>query len=144
LYRTLYSKFLSSWLDNSNKTPYEVEPGFHIPYYYSNVKASPPAYERTETFAEEILFYMFYTSTHDISQIKAAQELFKRNWRFHKELGLWLTSRDGMELKGPECFTHADIYTFFDPTSWRKIGRQWHVIWETLEGVMELNTSSNQ
>ena len=68
-----------------------------MPSCYTNdmLGVLPPAHLKIGNFAEETLFYIFYTQPRDKLQEHAAQELTARNWRFHKSLGLWLTKEAG-------------------------------------------------
>ncbi|KAI7886247.1 hypothetical protein K492DRAFT_187697 [Lichtheimia hyalospora FSU 10163] len=104
------------------------------------VHATPPAHQRMRTFSDEILFYVFYSMPKDVAQEAAAQELYARNWRYHKELGMWLTKEtdeNGRPVQGWRRTTpnpvDRGVYIIFDPTSWSKVKREWTLPWDALE-----------
>ncbi|KAF7731959.1 hypothetical protein EC973_007064 [Apophysomyces ossiformis] len=115
----------------------------------STVQASPAAHQRMRTFSEEILFYAFYCMPRDIAQDAAAQELYNRNWRYHKELGLWLTKNPAENNnRATPVFRRTSqngieqgVYVFFDPATWQKVKREWTFSWDSIE---DLSTSSSQ
>ncbi len=55
-----------------------------------------PTGQQVTGFSDETLFFMFYSSPRDALQEVAAQELWNRNWRFHKTLRMWITKETGM------------------------------------------------
>lgn len=92
------------------------------------------------TFSDEILFYVFYCMPKDIAQEAAAQVLYDRNWRYHKELGLWLTKEtdeNGRPVQQGQFRRNTTmdrgVYVFFDPTTWQKVKREWTLSWDAIE-----------
>lgn len=92
------------------------------------------------TFSDEILFYVFYCMPKDIAQEAAAQVLYDRNWRYHKELGLWLTKEtdeNGRPVQQGQFRRNTTmdrgVYIFFDPTTWQKVKREWTLSWDAIE-----------
>ncbi|KAI8888199.1 hypothetical protein K501DRAFT_291765 [Backusella circina FSU 941] len=144
---SIYSTFISPWSDTQTLPGLNVEPGYYLPACYRNVQASPPAHQRMRTFSDEILFYVFYCMPKDIAQEAAAQELYNRNWRYHKELGLWLTKETDENGRPVQVFSRRaspngldrGVYVFFDPTTWQKVKREWTLSWDAIE---ERNVSS--
>ncbi|KAL3899878.1 MAG: hypothetical protein SGCHY_001732 [Lobulomycetales sp.] len=75
-------------------------------------------------------------------QEAAAQELYNRGWRFHKELRLWLTKVSSLppdsttspppNEKGSGPFERG-VYLFFDPSSWSKVKKEWVLYYDQLE-----------
>lgn len=64
---------------------------------------------------------------------------YARNWRYHKELGLWLT-KEPDENGRPVVFRRTspnayerDVYVFFDPSTWQKIKREYTLLWDSIE-----------
>jgi len=56
----------------------------------------------------------------DTLQIAASQELFKREWRFHKEHRLWFFRVPGTEVT--KMTTHErGSYIYFDVNTWEKV-----------------------
>ncbi|CEG75167.1 hypothetical protein G6F70_004883 [Rhizopus microsporus] len=137
---SIYSTFISPWSDTQSLPGLNVEPGYYLPPCYRHVQATPPAHQRMRTFSDEILFYVFYCMPKDIAQEAAAQELYARNWRYHKELGLWLTKETDENGRPVQSFRRTSpngldrgVYVFFDPTTWQKVKREWTLSWDALE-----------
>ncbi|KAL8831029.1 MAG: hypothetical protein Q9170_005479, partial [Blastenia crenularia] len=67
-----------------------LQPDFHLPECYT-VDNVHRVKEKISSFSDETLFWIFYTQPRDLMQELAATELTGRNWRYHKELMMWLT-----------------------------------------------------
>ena len=66
-------------------------------------------------FLMETLFYVFYSMPKDLLQACAAQELYRRDWRYHSELRLWMKMRSQLELMQ----TQANVqFLYFDVNGW--------------------------
>lgn len=51
----------------------------------------------------------------DVLQACAAQELYRREWRYHSELKIWLKQRSQQEMMQ----AHPTVqFVFFEPKSW--------------------------
>lgn len=111
------SKTLSSpWLETSRS---EVEPLFYKPESFNiNPSELLPIEERFGSFNDLTIFFIFYTKPRDILQELAARELNRRNWRYHKELQVWLTKDTNSEPKATGIGSEEGTYIFFDPVSW--------------------------
>lgn len=71
---SLYPTFVTPWQEPSQITqPIRIEDSYHIPQCY-NVQA-PPVQSKLSNFAEDTLFYAFYTSPQDLLQLEVAEEL---------------------------------------------------------------------
>lgn len=91
-----------------------AEPNFNTPNCYlmhpPNLKP-----EHLTKFVPETLFYMFFAMPRDGFQMTAAQELYRREWRYHGELRVWLKPRTPQE----QMQSHPSVqYIYFDPSSW--------------------------
>ncbi|KAK7048043.1 NOT2 family protein [Favolaschia claudopus] len=127
----LYSTFITPWADQS--AAHAVEPDFHLPACYATVQAPPPGPSKASAFSDETLFFMFYASARDALQEVAAQELWNRNWRYHKDLRLWITKESGT---APSTKVHGGeqgLYTIWDADSWQKEHKEMNVIYADLE-----------
>ncbi|KAG5518866.1 hypothetical protein PMAC_002397 [Pneumocystis sp. 'macacae'] len=129
--RFLYMSFLSPWMD-SNTTKARIEPKFYLPPCY-NVQLAPPALSKIRNFSDETLFYIFYSMPRDAMQEAAAQELTNRNWRYHKELKLWLTKEPGVEPIQRTPQYERGQYIFFDYMLWEKLKKEFLLIYDALE-----------
>lgn len=84
---------------------------------------------------DETLFYIFYGLPREQVQEAAAQDLYSRGWRFHKELKLWLTKdvyHDGTGVLKGNGFERG-VYVFFDPTTWSRVKKEWVLYYDQLE-----------
>ncbi|KAA1473840.1 hypothetical protein DENSPDRAFT_840356 [Dentipellis sp. KUC8613] len=126
----LYSTFITPWADSS--AAHSVEPDFHLPACY-NVQPPPPGPNKAAAFSDETLFFMFYSSPRDALQEVAAQELFNRNWRYHKDLRLWLTKESGTTPSQKVPGGEQGTYTFWDPDNWGKERKEMTVLYSDLE-----------
>lgn len=112
--RCLYATFASPWVD----TPTTKDPQFSLPQCY---KMHPPALKtgHLSEFALETLFYIFYAMPRDSLQAYAAQELYKREWRYHKDLRLWFGRYASGEGQAPAA-GKGPQFLYFDINSWEK------------------------
>ncbi|TFY57530.1 hypothetical protein EVJ58_g6966 [Rhodofomes roseus] len=127
---SLHPAFITPWADSS--AAHTVEPDFHLPACYA-VQPPPPGPSKAQAFSDETLFFMFYSSPRDALQEIAAQELYNRNWRYHKEMRLWLTKETGtapsQKVQGGEHGT----YSYWDPDNWEKARKEMTVLYTDLE-----------
>ena len=108
-----------------------AEPTFKSPDCYSlNFKLS---LEKIRHFSDEALLYIFYTSPRDMLQEAAAQQLYSRGWRFHKELQLWLTRDPSSDLVVKGDGFERGVYIFFEPQTWTRMKKEFVVNYEFLE-----------
>ncbi len=146
--RSLYSTFITPWADSS--AAHTVEPDFHLPACY-NVQPPPPGPNKAAAFSDETLFFMFYSSPRDALQEIAAQELyvtlpfpvsgclclllpsFNRNWRYHKELRLWITKESGTQPSAKVPGGEQGRYSYWDPEMWEKAQKEMTVLYSDLE-----------
>ncbi|KAF7297580.1 NOT2 family protein [Mycena kentingensis (nom. inval.)] len=128
---TLYSSFVTPWADQSGSLA--VEPDFHLPACYANVHAPPPGPTKASAFSDETLFFMFYASARDALQEVAAQELWNRNWRYHKDLRLWITKESGTAPSTKIPGGEQGLYTIWDPEAWTKEHKEMSVLYADLE-----------
>ncbi|KAG1809026.1 hypothetical protein EV424DRAFT_1424173 [Suillus variegatus] len=126
----LYSTFVTPWADQS--AAHSVEPDFHLPPCYS---AQPPPLgpAKAGAFSDETLFFMFYSSPRDALQEIAAQELWNRNWRYHKDLRIWITKESGSAPSSKIPGGEAGTYTWWNPDDWCKERKEMSVRYADLE-----------
>ncbi|KAH8086001.1 hypothetical protein BXZ70DRAFT_956790 [Cristinia sonorae] len=127
---SLYSTFITPWADSS--AAHTVEPDFHLPACY-NVQPPPPGPSKAVAFSDETLFFMFYSSPRDAMQELAAQELWNRNWRYHKEMRLWITKETGTSPSQKVPGGERGSYSYWDPENWEKARKEMTVIYSDLE-----------
>ncbi|KAJ2317850.1 transcriptional regulator, partial [Coemansia sp. RSA 2681] len=104
----------------------------------------PHAVTRMPSFTDETLFYMFYTMPREELQLAAAEELYRRQWRYHKELRLWLTKDPESQPTARTPRGEQSVFIFFDPGVWQKVKKEFLVMYEMLEdrGTAALANSS--
>ena len=107
----LHANFGSSWA----AAPVPSEPAFNLPPCY---RLTQPGLNRSHLarFDVATLMYMFYAITRDYYQLYAAQELFAREWRFHKVHKKWFNAAGPAEVK----VAGATFFYFFDTVSWER------------------------
>lgn len=131
-YEPLSSSFVTPWSQDPAAAAAQVEPAFHLPSCY-NVQPPPPAQSKITSFSDETLFFIFYSTPRDVLQEVAAQELYVRNWRYHKGLHLWLTKEQNTEPIQKTPTYERGTYVFFDPGSWEKVSKTFVLMYEMLE-----------
>ncbi|GES78829.1 general negative regulator of transcription subunit 2 [Rhizophagus clarus] len=137
----LYATFTSPWAEN-NQVAGLIEPEYHLPSCY-NVQPPPPAQSKIGSFSDETLFYIFYSMPRDILQEAAAQELYNRNWRYHKEHQFWLTKEFGTDPVAKTQNYERGNYIYFDPESWEKVKKEFVLMYDALEERPMLNSMSS-
>lgn len=70
-------------------------------------------------FQLETLFYIFYALPKDVLQAYAAQELYAREWRYHREHKLWF-KRAGPSDGVATAQQQQQQYLYFDISSWER------------------------
>lgn len=85
----IYQSFMSPFSDQPMAG---AEPEFTLSPVYSLSQVTP----KMASYSDETLFYIFYAFPRDAMQEAAAQELYGRSWRYHKELKLWLSKDPAM------------------------------------------------
>ncbi|KAJ1562263.1 hypothetical protein HK405_014100, partial [Cladochytrium tenue] len=86
---SLCPSFMSAFSD----TPMDgAEPHLAVPPCYRLPSETVPfPLSRIPALPDETLFYAFYSFSRDAVQEAAAQELYNRAWRYHKERRIWIT-----------------------------------------------------
>ncbi|KAJ3156029.1 hypothetical protein HDU89_005593 [Geranomyces variabilis] len=135
----LYSTFMSPF---SDRPTLGAEPQFVLPGCYNLLQPPPPPMSKVSTFSDETLFYVFYAQPRESLQEAAAQELFNRSWRFHKELKLWVSRDRSLDSAAEQMIKgigfERGVFVFFDPGVWARVKKEWAVYYDQLEerGVM--------
>jgi CCR4-NOT transcription complex subunit 2 len=114
----------SPWAETSRS---EVEPFFSLPQSIrpdSIIPPPEPCDNKIQSFSDETLFYIFYMRPRDTLQEYAARELVARNWRYHKDIQVWLTKDSNVEPVLISQDVEKGVYVFFDPHNWEKIKKE--------------------
>ncbi|TPX40221.1 hypothetical protein SeMB42_g06091 [Synchytrium endobioticum] len=126
----LCSTFMSPFSDTPSLG---AEPQFNLPNCYNLPQLPPPAISKIGSFSDETLFYVFYGLPREAAQEAAAQELYNRNWRYHKEFRLWLTKEPGSDVLQKGAGFERGIYVFFDPQQWARVKKECFLYYDQLE-----------
>ncbi|KAI8896623.1 hypothetical protein BC833DRAFT_596783 [Globomyces pollinis-pini] len=110
-----------------------IEPAFKLSSAYNTYKV-PNVLKNLKNLTDDTLFYIFYSMPRDILQEAAAQELYKRKWKYHKEFKLWLQSEE-TEVS-LDC--EKGLFVFFDPASWTRVKKDWVLYFDQLEERVDL------
>ncbi|KAL3470626.1 hypothetical protein BJX99DRAFT_239124 [Aspergillus californicus] len=117
-----------------------LEQDFALPGCYT-VQSVQPLQSRIPSFSDETLFYIFYSMPRDAMQEVAAEELMGRKWRYHKIERCWLTRDEA--YPGPvdveRGVSERGVYLLWDPTSWKKLRREFILRYEDLDNRMDPN-----
>ncbi|KAJ1564507.1 hypothetical protein HK096_007636, partial [Nowakowskiella sp. JEL0078] len=127
---SLNSTFVSPYSEDPMQNS---EPQYILPDCYNLPQPAPPLLSKISSFSDETLFFIFYTLPRETAQEAAAQELYNRNWRFHKDLKVWLTKEPSSEVVVKTVGFERGAYIFFDPTTWQKVKKELVLYYEQLE-----------
>jgi CCR4-NOT transcription complex subunit 2 len=124
----LHKTFSSPWLEGppNNKN-------FKIPQCY---RMQPPALrpQNFQKFSLETLFFIFYAVPRDLLQAAAAQELYNRKWRYHKQLKQWISRAPRTDPTVKTAAFEKGTYICFDPSRWEKLRKEnFLLMYEQLE-----------
>ncbi|KAK7541991.1 uncharacterized protein J3D65DRAFT_612213 [Phyllosticta citribraziliensis] len=126
----LYPTFGSPFADAASRP---VVPDFTLPTAYT-VTNVPPLHTKIPSFTDETLFAIFYQNPRDVIQEVAAQELWNRDWRWHKELRQWMMK--DQNFPQPQRLSDKQergCYIFFDVNNWRRERRELLLDYEHLD-----------
>ena len=100
-------------------------PDFNLPPGYT-VTNVPPLPTKMESFSDETLIMIFYQYPRDQLQELAAQTLYKRDWRWHKEMRQWMMKDTQYGLQPIKISDKQErgMYIFFDVNNWRRERRE--------------------
>jgi len=79
-------------------------------------------------------FFLFYLFGNDYIQLSAAHELYRRDWRYHKEDRLWLTRIKNIMPDQKFDTYETGVYCVFDVQLWRKTHKSMRIDYEKLDG----------
>ncbi|PVU90426.1 hypothetical protein BB559_004634 [Furculomyces boomerangus] len=127
----LFSSFGSPWADIYPVSAIS-EPNYLVPPIYNSAQL-PPASTKLAQMSEETLFYIFYSMPKDEMQLLASEELYKRQWRYHKELQIWITKDIDSQPFARTAHGEQGVFVVFDPTTWQKQKKEILVLYEALE-----------
>ncbi|UJR21555.1 hypothetical protein I4U23_024639 [Adineta vaga] len=131
----LYPSFVSPFSDNQARA-HEID--YQVPSEYQmglqiREKLSPVNFSNLN---EDTLFFLFYSFGNDYVQLSAAAELYKRDWRYHKEERLWLTRIKNIMPDLKYDTYESGVYCVFDVQLWRKTHKTMRIDYDKLDGLV--------
>jgi len=127
----LHPTFATPFSAPTHARPLEAD--YHIPQCYSvaNVK---PIQERWGSFTDDTLIWIFYNVPRDILQVEAADELYKRKWRWNMREHLWITKDEmsGPPMVSADGLSERGRYWIWDPVMWKKYRREMIIVYTDL------------
>jgi CCR4-NOT transcription complex subunit 2 len=129
----LHPSFVSPFSDNQAR-PYEID--YQVPVEYQmgiQIREKLPQVNFS-TLNEDTLFFLFYLFGNDYVQLSAATELYKRDWRYHKEERLWLTRIKNIMPDHKYDTYETGVYCVFDVQLWRKTHKNMRIDYDKLDG----------
>lgn len=86
-------------------------------------KSSHEMKVQLENFNDDLLFFIFYNFTKDKLQVSAAKVLFKKGWRYHIELKIWISRNENavytpLSRRDPNYLVERGVYNWFNVVSW--------------------------
>ncbi|KAI1824200.1 hypothetical protein F4861DRAFT_507132 [Xylaria intraflava] len=129
------------WSPFNDNPPRPAIPDFRLPdcYKVNNVQ---PLRNKISSFNEETLMWIFYSCPGDYQQQLAAEQLFQRQWRWHKKLKLWLTKDEIMHPRILSAQHEEGYYIVWSTDEWRKERRQLTLHYADLETTPNTGLSS--
>ncbi|CAF1011856.1 unnamed protein product [Adineta ricciae] len=128
----LYPSFLSPFSD-SQARPYEID--YQVPFEYQmgmQIRDKLPPLN-FNTLNEDTVFFLFYLFGNDHVQLLAAAELYRRDWRYHKEERIWLTRIKNVMPDQKYDTYETGVYFVFDVQLWRKTHKSMRIDYEKLD-----------
>ncbi|KAI0866379.1 hypothetical protein F4860DRAFT_456980 [Xylaria cubensis] len=120
------------WSPFNDTPPRPAIPDFRLPECYK-VNNVQPLRNKISNFNEETLMWIFYSCPGDYQQQLAAEQLFQRQWRWHKKLKLWLTKDEIMHPRILSAQHEEGYYIVWSTDEWRKERRQLTLHYADLE-----------
>ncbi|CAF4785184.1 unnamed protein product [Rotaria sp. Silwood1] len=129
----LYRSFISPFSDNQARA-YEID--YQVPMEYQmgiQILEKLPQVNFS-TLNEDTLFFLFYLFGNDYVQLSAANELYKRDWRYHKDERIWLTRIKNIMPDQKYDTYETGVYCVFDVQLWRKTHKSMRIDYDKLDG----------
>lgn len=135
----LFPSFAGPWSNQPLKV-YEID--FPVPNEYSMDSELRDQLKQItlSRYHEDTLFFLFYMFPNDMLQVKAAIELYSREWRYHKEEKVWITRAPGIAPSEKTNSYEKGTYYIFDAQLWRRVPREFVIEYDRLEGNSVINS----
>lgn len=130
----LLPSYPGPWAEPNAQPLRPLDSEYSIPDCYT-VKKIAPLSSRINGFADDTLFFIFYTMPRDYTQMLVAQELVARKWRYHIREKQWLTRDDASPspVLLDDKVSEQGYYIWWDTKLWKKVRRIYTLRYEDLE-----------
>jgi hypothetical protein len=78
------------------------------------------------------LFLFFYLAVGEMLQLKAANQLFKRGWRYIKTSGIWIARIKDRQLDHRSLTHERGTYQYFNVQTWKREHGSFSLLYEDL------------
>ncbi|CAF3766391.1 unnamed protein product [Rotaria sordida] len=129
----LHPSFISPFSDSQARA-YEID--YQVPFEYQmgmQIREKLPQVNFS-TLNEDTLFFLFFLFGNDYVQLSAANELYKRDWRYHKDERIWLTRIKNIMPDQKYDTYETGVYCVFDVQLWRKTHKSMRIDYDKLDG----------
>lgn len=109
----LWKTFVSPWAEGPSKQ--EIDPRIPDSYVASSLQMTR---EHWYHLKPDTLFYIFYGTPGEESQIRAGAELSRRGWMYHKELKSWITRVPNTTPDQKTDRVEVGSFLVFDVLNW--------------------------
>ena len=107
------------------------DPEYHLPLCYLQQRELDHPIQKVPIFADETLFYIFYAMPRDELQLAAARELCRNDWKFHKELKVWIKRAPSTEPVTKNSVYEHGSWVYFDVSSWEVVRKDNFVVFHS-------------
>ncbi|UXI15353.1 hypothetical protein NH340_JMT01296 [Sarcoptes scabiei] len=129
----LYHTFPGPWNDKPLK-PYEIDYPVPQEYLVFNSIRDKLTTIKLSAFCEDLLFFLFYCFAGENMQAAVGAELYNRDWRFHKDEGIWITRKQGSQPLEQSNSFERGLYIYFDTKTWSKLQKEMLIEYDRLDG----------
>ncbi|KAH7643795.1 CCR4-NOT transcription complex subunit 2 [Dermatophagoides farinae] len=129
----LYHTFPGPWNDKPLK-PHEIDYSVPPEYLIFNSIRDKLAQIKLTSYCEDLLFYLFYCLSGEHMQAEVGAELYSREWRFHKDEGIWITRKQGSQPLEQSSNFERGSYIYFDLNTWSKNQKEMLIEYDRLDG----------
>jgi len=129
---SLFSTFPGPWSDVPLR-PHEIDYSVPQEYLINNQIRDKLASVKLNRYGDDMLFFLFYLFPQDYIQAAAANELYSRDWRYHKDEKVWITRCPGkVPVEKTQTYERGTYY-YFDVINWQKIAKEFYLDYDRLE-----------
>nr|XP_027206192.1 regulator of gene activity-like isoform X2 [Dermatophagoides pteronyssinus] len=129
----IYHTFSGPWNEKPLK-PHEIDYPVPPEYLIFNSIRDKLAQIKLTSYCEDLLFFLFYCLAGENMQAEVGAELYSREWRFHKDEGIWITRKQGNPPLEQSSNYERGSYIYFDTNTWSKNQKEMLIEYDRLDG----------